>query len=575
MLVGYARVSTEDQKLDLQKSALQAAGCERIYEDHGVSGSDFDREGLHAALASLKPGETLVVWRLDRLGRSLIGLIHLIDRLGKRKVQFRSVMENIDTTSPGGRLMFHMMAALAEFERALISERTRAGLVETRARGQILGRPRALASTQLPGVIQAIRNQRASMRDVAKRYGVSVRTLQRYLSSHDTTSYAEIAPPDGLPRDRTAPGDTQNLSPDAGRGKLVGFFDDRKFSASELHCSGTGVGDGLGSRTERRSLMTAQIVTAAHERALLKRCIEVRPVANAAVLLTDRSATPNEGLVSPLHGGAHAITEASAEKAATVPSKELPVASGRAVLGVRPFEIKCEDDADIGATTSSIVSDNLRLEDSWNTPLIGVDTLDDTGTMQSRRPLAVSIVEPFVVSFQHPTIAAGSFEMSDRPIHAAHVYRDPADDTGVVERGRMDVVDYQGNDSTEFIQQTLERVPGDRPIGRAVRHRLQPFAQLSHTAGALGAGPCVAEPVETAQPDGPAVQAARIAGFVRQVEEAAICLLRHRTVDMRDAILNDLGDQLSALLDLGEGAEFERDKVARAFADALKESISS
>ncbi|WP_082898219.1 recombinase family protein [Sphingomonas sanguinis] len=179
MTVGYARVSTEEQKLDLQISALEAIGCNRIYQDHGMSGYSFEREGLEAALASLKPGGTLVVWRLDRLGRSLSGLVQLIDMLGKRRVNFRSIMENIDTASSGGRLMFHMMAALAEFERALIGERTKAGLAEAKARGQHVGRPRMLTPAQIEDAITLVRHAHIRLSEVAERLNVSTRTLQR------------------------------------------------------------------------------------------------------------------------------------------------------------------------------------------------------------------------------------------------------------------------------------------------------------------------------------------------------------------------------------------------------------
>jgi DNA invertase Pin-like site-specific DNA recombinase len=181
MIVGYARVSTEEQKLDLQISALTNAGCNIIYRDHGRSGHDFDRTGLDEALSSLMPGSTLVVWRLDRLGRSLSGLVELIEKLGKRHVHFRSVMENIDTSSPGGRLMFHLMAALAEFERALISERTRAGLQVAKAQGKPIGRPKALTEADICRALHEVHDAGATMVDTARWLGVSVRTLQRYL----------------------------------------------------------------------------------------------------------------------------------------------------------------------------------------------------------------------------------------------------------------------------------------------------------------------------------------------------------------------------------------------------------
>jgi DNA invertase Pin-like site-specific DNA recombinase len=140
--IGYARVSTDDQKLDLQMNALDAAGCTRIFTDKGISGSKDERSGLTAARLALERGDTLVVWRLDRLGRSLNHLIKVIDELGKLGVQFQSLTENLDTTSAGGRLVFHIMAALAEFERALISERTKAGMQAAKARGVHVGRPR-------------------------------------------------------------------------------------------------------------------------------------------------------------------------------------------------------------------------------------------------------------------------------------------------------------------------------------------------------------------------------------------------------------------------------------------------
>ncbi|MCO6180902.1 recombinase family protein [Ciceribacter sp. RN22] len=183
MIVGYARVSTEEQRLDLQLEALEKAGCHRIFQDHGQSGQNFDREGLEKALCSLQPGGTLVVWRLDRLGRSLSGLVEIIDGLGRRKVNFRSIMENIDTHSAGGRLMFHLMASLAEFERTIISERTTAGLLAARSRGVRLGRPKALTDEQVREVIDVIHRKDACVPDLARRLNISERTLRRYAHS--------------------------------------------------------------------------------------------------------------------------------------------------------------------------------------------------------------------------------------------------------------------------------------------------------------------------------------------------------------------------------------------------------
>ncbi|MBC8716393.1 recombinase family protein [Ochrobactrum sp. Marseille-Q0166] len=180
MIVGYARVSTEEQKLDLQLRALRDSGCNRIYQDHGCSGRSFQRRGLESALGSLKPGGTLVVWRLDRLGRSLSGLVQFIDQLGQRDANFKSVMENIDTNSSSGRLMFHMMGALAEFERSVISERTKAGLVEARARGRRLGRPKAITDDDVHRALNDIDRSCETMASIAERLGVSVRTLERH-----------------------------------------------------------------------------------------------------------------------------------------------------------------------------------------------------------------------------------------------------------------------------------------------------------------------------------------------------------------------------------------------------------
>lgn len=148
MKIGYARVSTDDQNLDMQERALREAGVEQLFTDQ-VSGAARSRPGLDAALAALKAGDTLVVWRLDRLGRSLPHLISVVAQLGERGVEFQSLSDRVDTTSAQGRLVFHMMGALAEFERALISERTRAGVQAARARGVRLGRRVALNALQV------------------------------------------------------------------------------------------------------------------------------------------------------------------------------------------------------------------------------------------------------------------------------------------------------------------------------------------------------------------------------------------------------------------------------------------
>lgn len=178
--IGYARVSTEDQNLALQIDALKAAGCTRILCDEGVSGVAVSRPALSKALAALRSGDVLVTWKLDRLGRSLAHLIEIIGMLENRHVGFRSLSEAIDTTTPGGMLIFHVMGALAQFERALISERTRAGMAASRARGGRLGRPRKLTDAQE----DEIRRLSADQRDVAglaRRFEVSPSTISRVL----------------------------------------------------------------------------------------------------------------------------------------------------------------------------------------------------------------------------------------------------------------------------------------------------------------------------------------------------------------------------------------------------------
>ena len=181
MKIGYARVSTDEQHLDLQISALQAYGCDEIFSDSGISGACFDRPGLNDALQAGSDGSTLVVWRLDRLGRSLSHLIAVIGRLNAEGVQFVSLTECIDTDSPVGRFTFHMIAALAEFERSLISERTRAGLSSARLRGSKLGRPRALSAAEQCQARTLLTTR--SEAEVAELFCIHVRTLRRHLGA--------------------------------------------------------------------------------------------------------------------------------------------------------------------------------------------------------------------------------------------------------------------------------------------------------------------------------------------------------------------------------------------------------
>ncbi|WP_112496041.1 recombinase family protein [Agrobacterium tumefaciens] len=179
--IGYARVSTNEQHLDLQLKALEANGCHRTFTDQGISGSTFDRPGLAEALNAVRAGDMFIVWRLDRLGRSLIDLIGAINDLGKREVEFRSLNEAIDTSTSGGRLTFHIMAAMAEFERAIISERTKAGMSAARSRGSFIGRPPALTPQQIIEARDAMMIDKVSLDDLAERYQVHPRTLVRGL----------------------------------------------------------------------------------------------------------------------------------------------------------------------------------------------------------------------------------------------------------------------------------------------------------------------------------------------------------------------------------------------------------
>lgn len=180
MLIGYARVSTDDQNLNLQRDALQAAGCERIFED-AVSGAKSERTGLTALMEALRTGDTVVIWRLDRLGRSLKNLIQLVDRLEASQVGLCSLQENIDTTSSGGRLVFHLFGALAEFERNIIRERTRAGLSAARIRGRQGGRPPRLDTTKQALAIRLYQERNHTIKEICQIMGISKSTLYNYL----------------------------------------------------------------------------------------------------------------------------------------------------------------------------------------------------------------------------------------------------------------------------------------------------------------------------------------------------------------------------------------------------------
>jgi DNA invertase Pin-like site-specific DNA recombinase len=184
MMIGYARVSTEEQNLGLQLDALRAAGCETIFEDQGVSGSVIERDGLDRALAMIGTGDVLVVWKLDRLGRSLGFLIDLIDYLGKGGAGFKSLSDGIDTTTSTGKLVFHIMGALAEFERSLIAERTSAGMKAAKRRGKHVGRPFMLTPETLELANRLIREGKGKA-VIARMVGVHPSTLRRALNAPD------------------------------------------------------------------------------------------------------------------------------------------------------------------------------------------------------------------------------------------------------------------------------------------------------------------------------------------------------------------------------------------------------
>jgi DNA invertase Pin-like site-specific DNA recombinase len=178
MNIGYARVSTSEQNLDLQIEALKAVGCTRIYEEH-ASGKNAERTELVNCLKALRDGDVLVVWRLDRLGRNLPDLVRIVGELETNKVGLESITEKIETVSPAGRLVFHIFAALAEFERNVIRERTLAGLKSARARGRLGGRPEKLSAKAKQQIHILLKDPEIRVKDVAKRFGVSVSTLYK------------------------------------------------------------------------------------------------------------------------------------------------------------------------------------------------------------------------------------------------------------------------------------------------------------------------------------------------------------------------------------------------------------
>lgn len=180
MVFGYVRVSTHDQNPNLQNDALTKAGCEKIFIDV-MSGAKSERPKLNRLREQLRSGDTVVVWRLDRLSRSLKDLIELIQFFEKEKVNFRSLQENLDTGSASGKLVFHIFGAMAEFERNLIRERVNAGLGAARARGRLGGRPEKLSASRKAMALQLYNDKKNSIKDICETLGVSKSTLFRLL----------------------------------------------------------------------------------------------------------------------------------------------------------------------------------------------------------------------------------------------------------------------------------------------------------------------------------------------------------------------------------------------------------
>ena len=178
--IGYARISTQEQNLDLQRDALKQAGCNKIITDE-ASGSLAERPGLMKLKDSLREGDTLVVWRLDRLGRSLKHLIEFIYDLETKKIGFKSIHESIDTTTSTGKLVFHIFGALAEFERSLIKERSKAGLTAARTRGRLGGRPKSLNLNKRQLVVEMYKDRKRTVKEICQMVEISKPTLYKYV----------------------------------------------------------------------------------------------------------------------------------------------------------------------------------------------------------------------------------------------------------------------------------------------------------------------------------------------------------------------------------------------------------
>jgi DNA invertase Pin-like site-specific DNA recombinase len=182
-VLGYGRVSREGQDLAQQRAALRAAGCTRLFEEK-ASGGRWDRPELQRLLDHLRPGDVVVVWKLDRLSRSLKDLLHIMEKIGEAGAGFRSLTEHIDTTTPAGRMMMQMVGAFAEFERAMIRERTSAGLAAARAEGRIGGRRKKLDDTKRREIAEAVISGRKTAAQMARVFGVSPPTVSRIVAAH-------------------------------------------------------------------------------------------------------------------------------------------------------------------------------------------------------------------------------------------------------------------------------------------------------------------------------------------------------------------------------------------------------
>jgi len=190
MLIGYARVSTNDQETAAQVAALKAAGCERIYREK-ASGGRWDRPELHRLLDQLRKGDVLVVWKLDRLSRSLRDVLAIMERLADTKAGFRSLTEAVDTTTPAGRMMMQMVGAFAEFERAMLRERTKAGLDAARRDGRIGGRPPKLSTQQQAEIQKMVLRGGKTAADAARLFKIHPSTVSRLLSRTSLESHAK------------------------------------------------------------------------------------------------------------------------------------------------------------------------------------------------------------------------------------------------------------------------------------------------------------------------------------------------------------------------------------------------